>query len=163
MTAIDIAAAVLQRAVTLDHRIQVSPDAVNAWADCFEDKWVWTEEAVRAVSDHYSQPSPFPIMPGDVLDRVAQMDMNAKSSQERIDWTIDFWAERPYVNGLIESTGVEFTLPVEPDEVRQKGSWATHDWHREWLRGWVAENRERLVESIRSGRARYGTPRHEGW
>lgn len=163
MSALDIAAAVLARAVTLDHRMHVTPESVQAWADCFDDRSIWTEEAVRAVSEHYSQPSPFPVMPGDVLDRVAQMGLTAKSSQERIDWTIDYWAQRPYTRGLTDATGVEFTLPVEPDEVRRQGSWATHDWHRNWLRGWVAENRERLVESIRSGKARYGVPRHEGW
>ncbi|KIQ15327.1 hypothetical protein RU01_15420 [Rhodococcus sp. MEB064] len=118
---------------------------------------------MKAVSEHYSQPSPFPIMPGDVIDRVAQMDLNPKSSQERIDWTIDFWAERPYTSGLVLATGVEFHLPVEPDAVRLKGSWAAHDWHRDWLRHWVAENREKLVAAIRSGQAKYGTPRHEGW
>ncbi|WP_037183798.1 hypothetical protein [Rhodococcoides fascians] len=162
MTALDTAAAALERAAVLDHRLTVTEATVQAWADCFTDKPIWLDEAVKAVGDHYSQPSPFPIMPGDVLARVADIELGPKSSQERIDWFLDTWAQHPYARALMEATGVEFKLPPEPDEFRTN-SWGAHNWHRDWLIGWVNENREKLVAAIRSGQSRYRGPRHEGW
>lgn len=61
----------LAKARLLDGRMP-SPDpaVIAAWAEAFYRTRVTREEAAAAVIQHYRQPAPRPLMPGDVLDLV---------------------------------------------------------------------------------------------
>lgn len=61
----------LGKAALLDQRMP-APDrnVVRAWAQALHRSLVTPAEAADAVLEHYRQPSPWPIMPGNVIDLV---------------------------------------------------------------------------------------------
>lgn len=72
MTAIETAKAVLAKASLYDQSF-ANPDMgiAVAWAEAFGE--IDCRDALNTVTDHYSQPAPRRIMPGDVIDGVRRI------------------------------------------------------------------------------------------
>jgi hypothetical protein len=72
MTPFETAVVILGKASLFDSRIPQADKAVaQAWAEALGD--INTRDAVQAVIDHYNEPSPDRIVPGDVRARVRKI------------------------------------------------------------------------------------------
>lgn len=136
--AAEIASFVLAKAAVLDHRTP-QPDelVVEAWAESFVGQPVWMAEALRAVTEHYRQPDPSRLMPGDVLARTRAMQPGPDSSDERLHDFVDTLIRHPF-SPLVQQVGVPVHTFGGDDEAEQ-------------VRAWITEHRTDLVESIRGG------------
>ncbi|MBM4707853.1 hypothetical protein GS982_01745 [Rhodococcus hoagii] len=140
-----VATKALALAAVLDPRVPDFDEArVHAWADCFAGRDIFEAEALQAVRDHYSQPNPWPILPGNVIDRVSRMPVN--SSPERVKAFIARWSNYPYSNAIQQLTGLDWT-PTYPAPPGIHGNLeAEREFHRREMRQWIADNALQLVQ-----------------
>lgn len=140
-----IAKAVLAKASAYDQRMP-DPDVtvLEAWTEAFSGGGVWMAEALDAVAEHYRQPRPPRIMPGDVIAAIAKMPVT--SSRERLASEIGFWAQYPYSRRIQELTGLEWapTYPT-PDGVHGNPD-TERIFHRQEFQEWILDNLDRMLE-----------------
>ncbi len=120
-----IAAKVLAKACIFDHRLDPAPQTITAWAEAFADsRRVWTDEALKAVTNHYSQPNPFPIFPGDVIAYCREQPIWS-SPEHAADTLGRLCRDHPHSPAIEEYTGER---PPEDDPA-----------------AWWEANRDRLI------------------